>query len=91
MPPCTIFLLDEHPVRFTHGGKVFVIDAISALSEIDQANTIWNDLRTKKTGNQSIRRISPVYRGIKVPVTNSAGWGKIQIILFDYLIDIATR
>nr|WP_319492334.1 hypothetical protein [uncultured Desulfobacter sp.] len=91
MNPCTNFSLDEHPVRFTDGGNVYVIDAISALSEIDKANTIWNNLRTKKPEINQYVKYHQLTGGVNVPITDSAGWGKIQIILFDYLIDTATR
>jgi hypothetical protein len=41
-------MVDNRSVRFTSGGKMYVIDAISALSEAALANDVWIGLKKDK-------------------------------------------
>jgi len=37
--------LDDDPIRFTPNGRIAVVDAIAALSEIGYPTRIWEELR----------------------------------------------
>lgn len=91
MNPAIDFSLDDILVRFTDGGKMFVLDAISALSENDPPKTIWRNLKKAKPQIDQYVDYHSLPGNQSVPITDSAGWGKIQILLFDYLIDTANR
>ncbi len=80
------FSMDNTPVRFTDGGKIFVLDAISALSEISPANEIWKSLKIKNPVVDQYVQYHHLPGNTAVPITDGAGWEKIQILLFDYLI-----
>ncbi|MBU1344282.1 MAG: hypothetical protein KKE44_08550 [Proteobacteria bacterium] len=91
MEPFVNFSLNDSPVRFTDGGKMFVIDAISALSETDRAKIIWENLKKEKPQINGYIEYHRLSGNLSVPITDSSGWKKIQVLLFDYLIDIANQ
>lgn len=91
MKPFANFSLDKDPVRFTGDGKIFVLDAISELSETDQAKIIWDDLKNNTPEIIQYVEYHSITEDIRVPITGSKGWNKIQTLLFDYLIDTANQ
>jgi hypothetical protein len=80
--------LDEHAIRFTPDGKIAVMDAIRALSEKSDAGHIWRDL---SQNNPEIITLCDHYKFQKksqsTPVACGQTWEKIQVLLFDYLVE----
>jgi hypothetical protein len=87
MKPTIDIALDDSAVRFTADGKMYVIDAISALVETAPAIDIWKDFKKEKPEIAQYIKYHYLPGNLKVPITDSAGWEKIQILLFNYLID----
>lgn len=87
MNPTIDIALDDRTVRFTADGKMYVLDAISALVEIVPAIDIWKDFKKEKPEIAQYIKYHYLPGNKKVPTTDSAGWEEIQILLFNYLID----
>lgn len=79
------FSLDESPVRFTNGGKIFVLDAISILSKTDRAKAIWKNMKKENPQINKHIEYHPLPGNLRVPITDSSGWEKISVLLFDHL------
>jgi hypothetical protein len=79
--------LDDNAIRFTPDGKVFILDAIRALSNNDRAKSIWNELKELKPEIKNLFENFPVKKNESVPVADSSGWDKIQGILFDHMLE----
>jgi len=79
--------LDDWSVRFTPEGKLYIVDAIAALSQVYKATDLWETLQKKKP---QVKQYVDYYQGEgdkSLPITDSEGWGHIQDHLFDYLIE----
>jgi hypothetical protein len=80
--------IDEHGIRFTPDGKIAVIDAISALSDMTDARHIWRDL---SQNHPDIIDMCDSYTFHKktesTPVACGETWEKIQGLLFEYLVE----
>ncbi|RJQ86157.1 MAG: hypothetical protein C4519_02290 [Desulfobacteraceae bacterium] len=79
--------LDQHAIRFTPDGKIAVIDAITALSDLTDAKHIWRGL---SQNHPEIITLCDTYHFKKAestPVANVENWEKIQGFLFEYLIE----
>jgi hypothetical protein len=78
---------DDDPVRFTPDGKVSVLDAIKALTQLDCPRYLWDDL---KRNHPEILRHCGSYsfqKGQSLPVVDNAGWDMLSTVLIDYLGD----
>jgi len=78
--------LDQHPIRFTPDGKVAVMDAIRALSDLTDSGRIWHSLSQT---HPEIISLCDTYHFIHTeptPVADSEVWDTIQGLLFDYLV-----
>jgi hypothetical protein len=78
---------DDDPVRFTPDGKVSVLDAIKALTQLDCPRYLWDDLRRN---HPEIMRHCGSYsfqKGQSLPVVDNAGWDMLWTVLIDYLGD----
>ncbi len=79
-------LLDNDPIRFTSEGKIFILDAISAVSQTDAPRMLWERIKKKNPEIENHCAERPLSGGPGEPVCDSAGWELIQEYLFDYLI-----
>jgi hypothetical protein len=85
--------IDDTPVRFTNDGRVFVIDAIAAVTEVfaeghdpSHAAPLWRDLTRRYPELLAhCREVEETDRGA-VPVADSEGWEMIHEKLFDLLV-----
>ena len=87
MKPTVDIALDDRTVRFTADGKMYVLDAISALVETSPAIDIWKDFKKENPEIAQHIKYHSLPGNQKVPITDSAGWEEIQTLLFNYLID----
>ena len=77
---------DDDPVRFTPDGKVSVLDAIKALTQLDCPNLLWESLKKNHPeilihcGSHSFQK------GQSLPVVDVAGWDMLWTVLIDYLV-----
>ncbi|GAB6145468.1 hypothetical protein [Desulfocicer niacini] len=78
---------DDRTVRFTVDGKMYVIDAISTLVETASAIDVWKYFKKEKPEIAQYIKYHYLLGNLKIPITDSAGWEKIQILLLNYLID----
>ena len=81
-------MLDDAPVRFTPDGKIYLLDAIAALSGIDPAADVWEAL---VKSNPSIKEYTEDHclpNEKPLQVMDSEGWEHIQDHLFEYLTQI---
>ena len=86
MPQSMELFLDNEPVRFTPEGRMFVLDAIAAVTQTNSTAEVWSDFKQQKPEvNQYVDTLSGD-AGDKEPVCGSDGWDAIQDLLFDYII-----
>ena len=86
MEEVTTVHLDDNPVRFTPDGRIAVIDAIGALSNSDQPDAIWKEM---KAGNPELLEKCEEYafeEGDRHPVAGTEGWERILLLLPSYLL-----
>lgn len=79
--------LDDEPVRFTPDGRIFVLDAIRALTLSDSPEVIWEEV---KQGHPEIIKHSHNYsfrKGGSLPVLDSKGWEMMWALLIDHVVD----
>jgi len=79
--------LDSEPVRFTPDGKVSVVDAIRAVSNSNFPHTIWENLKEEHPEILTYCEDYPFQGERSVLVANSKGWGRILMLLPNYLSD----
>lgn len=80
--------LGDVAVRFTPDGKVYIIDAIQALSNASHPNVLWRDMKRE---NPEINSLFENFRSdgnTMIPVTDSDGWDKIQDYLIEHLMEM---
>jgi len=78
--------LDNNPIRFTPEGQLFIIDAISAVSQTASAGWLWNKLRKQHPEIDGYCDYIKTTATIEESVCDSESWAIIQEHLFDYLI-----
>jgi hypothetical protein len=82
------FFINNHPVRFTPNGKIFILDAISAVVETNTAASIWEMLKTEKPEiHQYVENFGGAERS-DAPTCDSKGWDIIREALFEYLVSV---
>jgi hypothetical protein len=87
MKPFVTLQLEDDTIRFTPDGRIAVVDAISALSETDCPDCVWEDLK------RSHPQLGGMYNDYsftgkeRVPVASSENWDFIQTLLLERLID----
>ena len=80
--------LDDTPVRFTSDGKLYIVDAIAALTmPHHSADDLWKSLKTEKPQVKDFIDYEYAKDAKPLPITDSEGWDHIQDHLFDYLIE----
>jgi hypothetical protein len=79
--------LDGDRVRFTPDGKVAVVDAIKALSDLDGAERIWESLKTERPEFKDLCQGYNFKSNKMDSVVDSEGWEKIENALLDYILD----
>jgi hypothetical protein len=79
--------LDSHPIRFTPDGKIAVIDAIQALSNLSDSRRIWNKLARSHPEIISLCDTYQFKSAKPTPVADRNGWETIQGHLFDYMVE----
>jgi len=87
MPRQLTLKLDNDHIRFTPDGKVAVVDAIKALSDLGDPETIWELL---KAGSPEIKGVYQDYdfaESKSEAVVDGEGWEKIETALLDYILD----
>lgn len=79
--------IDNDPIRFTAEGKVFVLDAIRALSDSADPETLWREL--KDIHPEVVERCEYLDRKDRgpVPVADTDAWEAIQVLLFEIFIE----
>lgn len=80
------FLMDEVPVRFTRKGSVFVLDAIRAVSDCNEAADLWEQIKRRNPDLLSSVTELKTKDARPVPVVDSEGWEKIQETLVDMIL-----
>ncbi len=81
------FTLDRDPVNFTPDGKVSVLDAIRALGDTERPGVLWEELKTEHPDIASLCEEFSFQEDSPEPVVDSDGWEKIQVLLFEYVLE----
>jgi hypothetical protein len=87
MKRAVVLNLVEGPVRFTHDGRVSVLDAIRAVSMADDSDAIWKKLKKEHPEILLHCTNESVGKDGSVMVVNSEGWEMIWLLLPEYLLD----
>ena len=87
MPREFVLSMEENFIRFTPRGEIAVIDAIKALSESATAEEIWQTLKKENPQILSHCRQFHFSKNKSALVVDSQGWGQIESLLFDYILD----
>jgi hypothetical protein len=87
MPREFVLSMEENFIRFTPSGEIAVIDAIKALSESDTAEEIWQTLKKENPQILSHCRQFHFSKNKSALVVDNQGWGQIESLLFDYILD----
>lgn len=82
-----ILRLDNDYVRFTPDGKVAVIDAIKALSDLGEPETVWESLKAESPEINEIYQEYDFAESTSEAVVDGEGWEKIETALLDYMLD----
>jgi len=82
-------LLDNDPVRFTAEGKIYILDAISAVSQTTAPRLLWERIKKENPELENHCVEGPAADSSADPVCDSSGWDLVQDLLFDYLIGAA--
>lgn len=78
--------IQDMPVRFTPGGKVYIVDAIRAVSESLNPRELWEQMKQESPELLScISEFKAEDTGF-VQVADSDCWEKIQDVLVDRLL-----
>jgi uncharacterized membrane protein len=86
MQKAVVLNLVEGTVRFTHDGRVSVLDAIRAVSLTDDSHAIWGELKKEHPEILSYCEDESVGQDESVTVVNSKGWEMIWLLLPEYLL-----
>jgi hypothetical protein len=79
--------LDGDRVRFTPDGRIAVVDAIRALSALDEAERIWESLKEERPEFKELCQ-KYNFREDRIDcVVGSEGWEIIEGALLDYILD----
>ncbi len=78
--------IEDTPVRFTPAGKVYVVDAIRAVSESREPGTLWEQMKQDAPEILSCVSEFQIENTQPVAVADSACWEKIQDILINRLL-----
>jgi hypothetical protein len=87
MDQALILNLENNPIRFTPDGRVSVVDAIRAVSNVRCPGDLWESLKAE---HPEILPFCEEYLFLgegSVSVVTSEGWEKIWALLPDYLSD----
>jgi hypothetical protein len=76
---------DDDPIRFTPEGKVFVVDAIKALTQSEDPERLWDDLKKKKPKIPDHCEDHRFQQGQCLMVVDKEGWEMLWILLIDDL------
>jgi len=87
MKKAVVLNLVEGPVRFTHDGRVSVLDAIRAVGLADDSDAIWKKLKKEHPEILPHCKNESVGKDGSVMVVNSKGWEMIWLLLPEYLLD----
>lgn len=79
--------LDNDLIRFTPDGKVAVVDAIKALSDLGEPETVWESLKAESPEINEICQDYDFTGSKSEAVVDSRGWNKIEAALLDYILD----
>lgn len=74
-------------VRFTPDGKVYIIDAISLLSDSEIPVNLWEEIKGEHPELQQYYTDYPDPEKENEPVADIEGWERIQDALFDHLLN----
>lgn len=83
--------LDDTPIRFTPDGKIFIIDAITALAETknaENAEGIWKSLSSENPEVIDLCEDFHFQKENSFPVADGDAWEKIQLLLFEHMMEI---
>lgn len=87
MENAVVINLEEEPVRFTPDGRVSVLDAIRAVSLVDDSHVIWEKLKNEHPEILRHCENHSVGNNGLITVVNSRGWEMIWLLLPEYLLD----
>lgn len=82
-----IVMLDNKPIRFTDDGKLFIIDAITALSGDNNPDALWDTLTEQEPEIKEHIQYQTLPDKQKQPVTDSIGWEIIHQHLLDRMAE----
>ena len=91
MPKEFVLSLEENSVRFTPSGEIAVLDAITALSESDTAEEIWQNLKNQNPEILLYCRRFYFSKNRPALVVDGRGWEQIESLLFDYIVENSLR
>ena len=77
--------LDDDPVRFTPDGKVSVLDAIKALTQMDCPRHLWEELKENHPEVLDYCGSYSFQKGQSLPVVDNVGWDRLWPVLMSYL------
>ena len=85
MPDTYVVEMDDDQIRFTPDGRVYVLDAIKAVSGSDSEGHIWKSMKQDHPDilDYCERHASPGDEGFLV--VDTEGWEKIWMFLPEYL------
>jgi len=80
-----ILEMDGDPIRFTPDGRVYVLDAIEAVSGSDAAHRIWKSLQRDHPEILDLCQHRSLPGETGVIVADTEGWDRILLLLLEYL------
>jgi len=78
---------DNDHIRFTPDGKVAVVDAINALSDLGEPETVWESLKAESPEIDQVYQKYNFTESKSVAVVDGEEWEKIETALLDYMLD----
>jgi len=85
MEQTLVVQFDDDPIRFTPDGKVFVLDAIKALTKSEHPKDLWESLKQKYPEILGHCENSCFQGGQCLLVIDKEGWEMLWILLIDHL------
>jgi len=85
MEQTLVVQFDDDPIRFTPEGKVFVLDAIKALTQSEHPKDLWESLKQKYPEILVHCENRCFQRGQRLQVIDKEGWEMLWILLIDHL------
>lgn len=80
-----VVAIDDKDIRFTHDGKVAVLDVISALSESSSAERIWEEFKRNNPGIECTEY--PFADGENLCVVDRETMEQVQDWLFGFILE----